>query len=261
MLAEGIVRDLKRSFPPLPALLHKANLAGEEAPHMSDSRFEDIEACVFDAYGTLFDVHSAAARMKDDLGENAEAMSDLWRQKQLQYTWLRSLMGRHEDFWQITGDALDYAMRALDMEDVGLRAQLMALYLQLDAYPEVAEVLKKLKDGGKKTAILSNGEPSMLIAAAKNAGIYSLLDSILSVEKVGIFKPHPSVYQIAVDELKVAPNQVSFQSSNGWDAHGAGAFGFTVAWVNRFEQPIENLPAAPHTVIRSLSELPPLLGL
>ena len=212
---------------------------------MTDPRFEGIEACVFDAYGTLFDVHSAAARMKDDLGENAEAMSDLWRMKQLQYTWLRSLMGRHVDFWQVTGDALDYAMSALDMEDAGLRAQLMELYLQLGAYPEVADVLTELKDGGKKTAILSNGEPSMLIAAAKNAGIYKLLDGIYSVESVGVFKPHPSVYQLAADKLKVTPNDISFQSSNGWDAHAAGAFGFRVAWVNRFEQPVENLPAAP----------------
>jgi 2-haloacid dehalogenase len=228
---------------------------------MSDPRFEDIEACVFDAYGTLFDVHSAAARMKDDLGEKAEAMSELWRQKQLQYTWLRSLMGRHADFWQITGDALDYAMNALDMEDAGLRAQLMELYLQLGAYPEVADVLTRLKDGGKKTAILSNGEPSMLIAAAKNAGIYKLLDGIYSVETVGIFKPHPSVYQIAVDSLKVTAHDISFQSSNGWDAHAAGAFGFRVAWVNRFQQPRENLPVAPLAEIRTLSDLPPLLGL
>ena len=146
---------------------------------MSDPRFSEIKACVFDAYGTLFDVHSAAAHMKDDLGEKSAEMSDLWRLKQLQYTWLRSLMGTHVDFWQVTGDALDYAMRALDMEDASLRAKLMELYLQLDAYPEVTDVLTALKDGGKKTAILSNGEPSMLIAAAKSAGIYQLLDGIL----------------------------------------------------------------------------------
>ena len=202
---------------------------------MADPSFGEVEACVFDAYGTLFDVHSAAARMKDELGEKADALSDMWRLKQLQYTWLRSLMGRHEDFWQVTGDALDYSMRALDMENDALRAKLMELYLQLDAYPEVIDVLTRLKDGGKKTAILSNGEPSMLIAAAKSAKIYPLLDGVLSIEKVGIFKPHPSTYQIAVDELKVAANRISFQSSNGWDAHGAAAFGFVVAWVNRFE--------------------------
>lgn len=228
---------------------------------MSDPRFSEIKACVFDAYGTLFDVHSAAARMKDDLGEKSEAMSDMWRMKQLQYTWLRSLMGHHVDFWQVTGDALDYAMRALDMEDAGLRAKLMELYLQLDAYPEVTDVLTALKDGGKKTAILSNGEPSMLIAAAKTAGIYKLLDGIYSIETAGIFKPHPSTYQVAIDGLKMTAEDVAFQSSNGWDAHGAGAFGFRVAWVNRFDQPTELLPSPPLVQLKTLSELPPLLGL
>ena len=228
---------------------------------MSDPRFSEIKACVFDAYGTLFDVHSAAAHMKDDLGKKSEAMSDLWRMKQLQYTWLRSLMGHHADFWQVTGDALDYAMRALDMEDASLRAKLMELYLQLDAYPEVVDVLTALKDGGKKTAILSNGEPSMLIAAAKSAGIYRLLDGIYSIEAAGVFKPHPSTYQVAMAGLKVAAEDVSFQSSNGWDAHGAGAFGFRVAWINRFDQPTELLPAPPLVQLKTLSELPPLLGL
>ena len=228
---------------------------------MSDPRFSEIKACVFDAYGTLFDVHSAAAHMKDDLGEKSAEMSDLWRLKQLQYTWLRSLMGTHVDFWQVTGDALDYAMRALDMEDASLRAKLMELYLQLDAYPEVTDVLTALKDGGKKTAILSNGEPSMLIAAAKSAGIYQLLDGIYSIETAGIFKPHPSTYQIAVDGLKVDAEDISFQSSNGWDAHGAGEFGFRVAWVNRFDQPDELLPSPPVVQLKTLSELPPLLGL
>lgn len=228
---------------------------------MADPSFGEVEACVFDAYGTLFDVHSAAARMKDELGDQADALSDMWRLKQLQYTWLRSLMGRHEDFWQVTGDALDYSMRALDLENDALRAKLMEQYLQLEAYPEVVDVLTKLKDSGKKTAILSNGEPSMLIAAAKSAKIYPLLDGVLSIEKVGIFKPHPSTYQIAVDELKVAANHISFQSSNGWDAHGAAAFGFVVAWVNRFNQPHENLPAAAHAEIKTLSDLPGLLNL
>ena len=228
---------------------------------MSDPSFSEVEACVFDAYGTLFDVHSAAARMRDDLGEKADALSDMWRFKQLQYTWLRSLMGQHEDFWRVTGYALDYSMRALDVENDSLRAKLMEHYLQLDAYPEVIDVLTQLKDAGKKTAILSNGEPSMLIAAAKSANIYSLLDGVFSIEKVGIFKPHPSTYQIAVDELKVAADNISFQSSNGWDAHGAAAFGFVVVWVNRFDQPQEILPAAPHAEIKTLSDLPGLLRL
>ena len=228
---------------------------------MSDPSFSEVEACVFDAFGTLFDVHSAANRMKDELGEKADILSEMWRYKQLQYTWLRSLMGQHKDFWQVTGDALDYSMRALDMVNDSLRAKLMELYLQLDAYPEVIEVLTQLKDGGKKTAILSNGEPSMLVAAAKSAKIYSLLDKVLSIEKVGIFKPHPSTYQIAVEGLKVPPNHISFQSSNGWDAHGAASIGFMVVWVNRFAQPYENLPSKPHVEIKTLSDLPALLKL
>jgi 2-haloacid dehalogenase len=228
---------------------------------MADSRFEEIDACVFDAYGTLFDVHSAAARMKDELGDKADALSDIWRQKQLQYTWLRSLMGRYADFWQVTGDALDYAMDVVGIDNPGLRAKLMELYLQLDAYPEVAEVLTNLKDGGKKTAILSNGDPTMLIAASKNAGIYQLLDALLSVDSVGIFKPHPTVYQLAVDSLKVDAERISFQSSNGWDANAASAFGFNVAWINRFDQPKELIPEAPHAELKTLSDLPSLLGL
>ena len=228
---------------------------------MTNPNFEEIDACVFDAYGTLFDVHSAAARLKPELGEKADQMSKIWRQKQLQYTWLRSLMGRYADFWQVTGDALDFAMQATGIDNPQLRAKLMELYLQLDAYPEVADVLAKLKAAGKKTAILSNGEPSMLIAAAKSAEIYSSLDAVLSVESVGVFKPHPSVYQLAVDELKVAATHISFQSSNGWDAHAASAFGFSVVWVNRFEQPPENIPATPHAQIKTLSDLSDLLGI
>ena len=228
---------------------------------MSDQNFVEIEACVFDAYGTLFDVHSAAARLRDDLGEKADSLSEMWRLKQLQYTWLRSLMGRHCDFWQVTGDALDYSMRALKMENHALRSRLMELYLQLDAYPEVIDVLTKLKDNGKKTAILSNGAPSMLIAAAKNAKIYTLMDAVLSVEAVGVFKPHPTTYQLATEQLKIAANRVSFQSSNGWDAHAAAASGLVVVWVNRFDQPSEILPENPHAEIKSLSDLPRLLSL
>lgn len=228
---------------------------------MSDPNFDEVKACVFDAYGTLFDVHSAAARVKDDLGNDADTLSVLWRQKQLEYTWLRSLMGRYQDFWAVTGDALDYAMAKVGIDNPALRAKLMELYLQLEAYPEVADVLTTLRDGGKKTAILSNGAPPMLIAAAKNAKIYQHFDAILSVDSVGIFKPHPSTYQMAVDRLKLDANQISFQSSNGWDAHAAGSFGLMVAWVNRFDQPSELLPETPHTELDSLTALPSLFGL
>lgn len=228
---------------------------------MVDLTFKHIKACVFDAYGTLFDVHSAAARLKDELGDQADSLSTMWRQKQLQYTWLRSLMGQYKDFWQITGDALDYSMRALNIENPLLRAQLMELYHQLDAYPDVVDTLGTLKKSGKKVAILSNGEPSMLIAAAKSAGIYHLLDDIISVERVRVFKPHNSVYQLAVDDLKVPANEIAFQSSNGWDACAAGAAGLTVFWVNRFDQPPEFLPAAPDAEIKTLLDLPQLIGL
>ena len=244
---------------PLPLSATKYNVFLQR--DMISPTLNNIEACGFDAYGTLFDVHSAAARLKDELGEKAEPLSEMWRQKQLQYTWLRSLMGQHKDFWQVTGDALDYSMHALGIHDPSMRSKLMELYLQLDAYPDVEETLLKLKDHGIRVAILSNGEPSMLVAAAKSAGIYSLLDNIISVERVRVFKPHSSVYQLGVEYFKVPANQIAFQSSNGWDAHAAGAYGLTAVWVNRFRQPPERLPKTPLAEISSLSDLPKLLGL
>ena len=230
---------------------------------MSHPRFSNIGACVFDAYGTLFDVHSAAARYRDDLGDAADAVSRTWRDKQLQYTWLRSLMGRqhHSDFWRLTGDALDFALATHGIEDAALRDKLHACYLELDAYDEVKEVLTRLKQGGLKCAILSNGSPDMLAAGVRNAGIEDLLDAVISVEDVGVFKPHPSVYGMAVERLGVAPDRISFQSSNAWDANAAGAFGFRVAWINRFGQRPERLPGPADAELKSLSELPPLLGL
>ncbi|MEE8203289.1 MAG: haloacid dehalogenase type II [Alphaproteobacteria bacterium] len=228
---------------------------------MTDLRFDDIGACVFDAYGTLFDVHSAAARCRDDLGGEADAVSQTWRMKQLQYTWLRSLMGRHVDFWQVTGDALDYALDTHGVDDANLRKRLMDCYLELDAYPEVKDVLGRLKAGGLKCAILSNGAPNMLAAAVRNSEIDDLLDAVLSIEEIGIYKPHPSVYRLAVDRLDVAAERISFQSSNAWDANGAAAFGFRVAWVNRFGQRPERLPGDADAEITTLAELPALLGL
>ncbi len=228
---------------------------------MADPRFSDIGACAFDAYGTLFDVHSAAARCRPDLGDKADAVSQTWRDKQLQYTWLRSLMGKHVDFWQVTGDALDYALDTHGVGDAALRRRLMDCYLELAAYPEVKEVLAALKGAGLKCAILSNGAPKMLEAAVENSGIADLLDAVLSVEDVGTFKPHPSVYQLAVDRLGIAAERISFQSSNAWDANGAAAFGFRVAWVNRFGQRRERLPGAADAELTTLAELPALLGL
>ena len=230
---------------------------------MTHPRFSNVGACVFDAYGTLFDVHSAAARYRDDLGDVAGAVSQTWRDKQLQYTWLRSLMGRqhHIDFWQVTGDALDFALETHGVDDTALRDNLLACYLELAAYDEVKEVLIRIKHGGLKCAILSNGSPKMLAAAVNNAGINDLLDAVISVEDVGIFKPDPSVYGLAVEQLGVAPDRISFQSSNAWDANAAGAFGFRVAWVNRFGQRPERLPGPADAELKSLSELLPLLGL
>ena len=230
---------------------------------MTHPRFSNIGACVFDAYGTLFDVHSAAARYRADLGDAADAFSQTWRDKQLQYTWLRSLMGRehHIDFWQLTADALDFALETHGFDDEALRQNLLACYLELDAYPEVKEVLTRLKDGGLKTAILSNGSPDMLAAGVDNAGIAEVLDAVISVEDAGIFKPDPSVYGLAVEQLAVAPERIAFQSSNAWDANGAAAFGFRVAWVNRFGARPERLPGPADAELVTLSELPPLLGL
>jgi 2-haloacid dehalogenase len=228
---------------------------------MTNQQFTDIGACVFDAYGTLFDVHSAAARCRDDLGEKADAVSQTWRVRQLEYTWLRSLMGRHADFWRVTGDALDYALEAHGIDDAALRDRLMDCYLELDAYPDVKDALERLKGAGLKCAILSNGSPDMLDSAARVAGIADLLDALLSVEDVGIYKPHPTVYQLAVDRLGVAAERIAFQSSNAFDACGAASFGFRVAWVNRFGQQPERLPGTADAELTSLAELPALLGL
>lgn len=227
---------------------------------MTETRLEGIRACVFDAYGTLFDYASAAARCRDVLGEKLERLNALWRDKQLQYTWLRALQGRHANFWQVTGDALDFAMETLGIADGGLRERLMKLYLELDAFPEVPGMLKQLKAAGLKTAILSNGSPDMLRAAVESAKIGEALDAVLSVEEVGVYKPHPKVYQLAVDRLRVESGAISFQSSNAWDAYAASAFGMRVVWCNRYGQRRERLPGRPDREVKSLAELPALVG-
>ena len=227
---------------------------------MKNNALTGIEACVFDAYGTLFDVSSVARGAQDELGASWQALSDLWRMKQLQYTWLRGLSGQHADFWQVTGDALDFAMTSLGIADNGLRTRLMDLYLRISAYPEVKETLCRLKASGVKLAILSNGTPAMLSSAVDNANLGGLFDAVLSVEEVGVFKPHSSVYQLAVDRLAVAPKQICFISSNGWDAFSAKAFGFHVLWCNRFAQVPERIPDVPDGEILDLSELPDWLG-
>ena len=219
-----------------------------------------IGACVFDAYGTLFDYASAAAGCHDVLGDHIGPLTALWRDKQLQYTWLRGLQGRHADFWQVTGDALDFTLDTLGLDDPPLRARLMDLYRTLDTFPEVPAMLKRLKAAGLKTAILSNGSPDMLDAVVNKAGIGNLLDAVLSVESAGVYKPHPKVYQIAVDRLAVPAGAISFQSSNAWDAYAASAFGMRVVWCNRYGQRPERLPGKPDREIASLAELPALVG-
>lgn len=223
-------------------------------------RLTGIRACVFDAYGTLFDVNSAAAHESDALGEQWQPLAELWRTKQLQYTWLRSLAGYHVDFWQVTGESLDFAMASLKIDDLALRGRLMDLYLQLKPYPEVGETMRRLKAAGLGLAILSNGSPAMLYAAVENAGIANILDAVLSVEEAGTFKPHPRVYQLAVDRMQLRPDEICFVSSNGWDAFSAKAFGLRVAWCNRFGQAPERIPALPDKEIRTLSDLPELVG-
>jgi len=228
---------------------------------MANNQLTGIAACVFDAYGTLFDFAAAARRCEDELGERTSALTALWRDKQLQYTWLRALQGKHADFWQVTGDALDYALETLQIARPELRGRLMNLYLTLDTFPEVPDVLAKLKAAGLRLAILSNGAPGMLAAAVDGAGLRPLIDAVLSVEEVGVYKPHPKVYQLAVDRLGLPAQSIAFQSSNAWDAYAASAFGMRVVWCNRYQQRRERLPGVPDREIRTLSELPALLGL
>lgn len=233
--------------------------APEAAPSMEP--LAGIRACVFDAYGTLFDYASAAARCRGDLSPDGERLTALWRDKQLQYTWLRAIQGRHADFWQVTGDALDYALDILGIVDPPLRERLMSLYLSLDPFSEVPAMLAELKAAGITTAILSNGSPRMLEALVDHAGLADRLDHVLSVEEVGVFKPDPRVYQLAVERLGMPPEAISFQSSNAWDAYAASAFGMRVVWCNRYGQRPERLPGAPDREIHSLAELPRLVGL
>ena len=225
---------------------------------MNTKSFEGIRACVFDAYGTLFDVHSAVGRHADRLPD-ASAVSLLWRTKQLEYTWLRSLMDRYVDFWQITQDALDFALDTYRAADAALKDDLMQAYLELSCYPEVPAVLNEIKDRGFRCAVLSNGSPRMLGSAVKNSGLDDVFDAVISIDAIGIYKPDPRVYQMAVDQLGVSPSEIAFQSSNAWDAAGAGAFGFKVAWINRFGQQPERLGTVADAELKDLTGLPNLV--
>lgn len=224
-----------------------------------------ITTCVFDAYGTLFDVSAAARQAANEPGFEtlAEAWPRLagdWRAKQLEYSWMRAVTGAHTDFWTVTQDGLDWAMEASGLADPALRERLLALYWELAAYPEVPDMLARLKAAGKNTAILSNGSPEMLEGAVRSAGIGDLLDDVLSVESVGVFKPHPSVYDLVGGRFGCDKTQVLFVSSNGWDAGCAAGYGFTTAWVNRAAQPVDRLPWQPAHVLSDLAGIPELAG-
>ncbi len=222
-----------------------------------------VTTCVFDAYGTLFDVAAAAREAAGEaafpqLSEAWPRLAEDWRRKQLEYSWLRAVAGAHTDFWQVTQDGLDWALEAQGLDDPELRERLLALYFELAAYPEVPQMLATLKQEGRATAILSNGEPRMLAGAVESAGIGEYLDAVLSVEEVGVFKPHRKVYELVGARFGCAPSEVLFVSSNGWDAAHAAGFGFRTVWVNRAGQPVDRLDWRPDKVLSDLSTIPEL---
>ncbi len=220
-----------------------------------------VTHCVFDAYGTLFDVSSAArqlAAQEPALRDTWQVLAEDWRRKQLEYTWLRAIMGDHTDFARVTADALDWALERQGLPTT-LHPALMALYERLEAYPEVPAMLAALTARGVTCAILSNGAPGMLGSAVASAGIGAQLAAVLSVEDVGVFKPDARVYRLACDRLGIAPGAAAFVSSNGWDAAGAARFGFQTVWVNRGGLPVDRLPHRPAHVMADLSPLPDLV--
>ena len=227
---------------------------------MTAGPLQGVRACVFDAYGTIFDFASAAERCTDALAGEAARLTALWRDRQLEYSWLLAVQSRHADFWEVTGDALDFALETLGLTEPGLRERLMQLYLALDPFPEVPEMLRQLRAAGLWSAILSNGSPEMLSAAVENAGLVGLFDHVLSVELVGVYKPHPKVYRLACDRLSLDAGAILFISSNAWDVHAASAFGMRTVWCNRYGQRRERLPGRPDREIGSLAELPPLIA-
>ena len=214
-----------------------------------------IKACIFDAYGTLFDVNAACRELSKEVGDNWEKLASLWRLRQVEYTWLRNSMDEYIDFWQITSDALDYAMETLGIENNDLREELLNLYLKLEAYPEVKDLLKRLKQRGLKTGILSNGNMKMLNSAVNNANIREYLDEILSVEDCKIYKPSSKVYDLVKIKMQISKENVLFFSSNAWDMHAASNYGFKTIWVNRFNTKLERLPGKPVDIVNSLEKI------
>jgi len=223
-----------------------------------------ITTCIFDAYGTLFDINAAAREVAKQPGQAQLAavwgtLSADWRAKQLEYTWLRAIGGRHIPFWQVTQDALDWAMENNGLHDNALRAKLLAVYKECPAFPEVKAMLAALREKDVNIAILSNGSPDMLVPAVRSAGIGGYLDDVLSVEDAGIYKPHANVYDLVWDRFDVPQSEVLFASSNGWDAAGAAGYGFATVWVNRNGAPQDRLWAAPHRTVKDLKSIPDLV--
>ncbi|MBP1850194.1 haloacid dehalogenase type II [Rhizobium halophytocola] len=214
-----------------------------------------FSAYVFDAYGTLFDVHAAVRRHADRVGPDHLRFSEMWRAKQLEYSWVRALMGRYRDFWTLTEEALDYCFTHIPSADRRLRDDLLSAYWTLDCYPEVPAVLRRLKSQGSKVAILSNGSPDMLAAAVKNAALDEVIDDVFSVEPLKTFKTAPPVYDLVATQYRLYPQAVSFQSSNRWDVAGAHAFGFRTVWLNRAGLPDEYTDLPPDLILPSLESL------
>jgi len=217
-------------------------------------KIENIKACVFDAYGTLFDVNSAAEKCKEKLGNRWEGFANTWRTTQLEYTWLRSLMKKHKNFWEITEDSLDHAMETFKIKKV-MRNELLNLYRELSPYPEVKECLETLKSKKIKIAILSNGTPDLLKRLVESNNIQNYFDDIMSIESVGIYKPDPKVYEMPIKKYNCNPENICFMSSNTWDVSGGGVFGYSAVWVNRFNKVFDKLSYKPKFVINNLKEL------
>ena len=215
-------------------------------------------AYVFDAYGTLFDVHAALARHRTDAGPEAERFSEIWRTKQLEYTWTLTLAGSYVDFWTLTERALDYAFARVPSVGRALRPKLLEAYFELGAFPDAAETVRALKARGLRLGILSNGSPPMLAAAADASGLAASLDAVLSVDALRLYKPRPEVYALVTERFGIAPQEVAFVSSNRWDVMGAASFGFQAIWVNRGRMPDEYSDQPPQHMIASLAELPGL---
>ena len=219
---------------------------------------KNIKAIIFDAYGTLFDVNSAAEKCKNKIGDKWEPFANYWRTIQLEYTWLRSLMNRHEDFWQVTEDSLDKSMKIFKI-NASMKNELLDLYRVLSTFPEVSETLKILKEKKYKLAILSNGTPSLLKELVSSNNLENIFDDVLSVEEVKTYKPHPNVYSIPIKKYKIEKNQFTYLSANTWDVSAAGNFGFNAVWVNRNKNIFDNLDYKPITEINNLSDLNNLL--